>query len=124
MGARPVALISFSRRIANASVAAESAESTSTVIDKDQTFVVDEPVALGGKGAVNLSSSLPAFQHKQNFRGMTIYCHSGTGPSPLAHFLGSLIGCTQITLRTIADEQKANVDLVAFCLMHSPASLP
>lgn len=40
--------------------------------------MVDEPEALGGKGS---------------------------GPSPLAHFLGALVGCTQITLHTIAKEQ-------------------
>lgn len=66
-------------RMAKAVVVAESDCATTTVIDRGEEFIVDEPVALGGKG---------------------------TGPSPLAHFLGSLIGCTQITLHTIAKEQR------------------
>lgn len=57
---------------------AESDCATTTVVDKHGTFMVDEPEALGGKGS---------------------------GPSPLAHFLGALVGCTQITLHTIAKEQ-------------------
>lgn len=59
----------------------ESYCATTTIVDKGQEFLVDEPVALGGKGS---------------------------GPTPLAHFLGSLIGCTQITLHTVAMEQQAS----------------
>lgn len=73
------------RRIAKAQVAAESEAATSHVLDKHHNFVVDEPVVLGG---------------------------NGSGPSPLAHFLGSLIGCTQITLHTIAKEQQIKIGKV------------
>ena len=70
-------------RIAKSCVKAESDCATTLVYEKGkngQNFIVDEPVALGGKG---------------------------TGPSPVAHFLGSLIGCTQITLHTICKEKQA-----------------
>ena len=68
--------------MARAKVCAESDCATTTVIDKHGTFLVDEPEALGGKGS---------------------------GPTPLSHFLGALVGCTQITLHTIAKEQKVQM---------------
>jgi len=73
-------------RVAKSSITAESEAATTLVFEKTgHNFVVDEPVALGGKG---------------------------TGPSPLAHFLGSLIGCTQITLHTIAQEKQIKIGKV------------
>lgn len=52
---------------------------TTAVSEKCHTFLVDEPKQLGG---------------------------NGQAASPLGHFLGGLIGCTQITLHTIAEEQQ------------------
>ena len=66
-------------RFAKASVLAESDFVTTAVSEKCHTFLVDEPKQLGG---------------------------NGQAASPLGHFLGGLIGCTQITLHTIAEKQQ------------------
>lgn len=60
---------------------AESDSVTTVVTEKCHSFTIDEPKQLGGKGQA---------------------------ASPLGHFLGGLIGCTQITLHTIAEEQQAS----------------
>lgn len=74
-------------RFAKAKVTAESDDVTTVVKEKCHTYLIDEPKQLGGKGQA---------------------------ASPLGHFLGALIGCTQITLHTIAEEQQVKVPSKTF----------
>ena len=81
-------LMNSTCRLAKAKVVAESDGVTTEIGEKCHTFMIDEPKQLGGKGEA---------------------------ASPLGHFLGGLIGCTQITLHTIAQEQQVCTSLTRAC---------
>ena len=96
-------------RIVTQVVTADGDGVTTTAQAGKHKWVIDEPASMGGKDSGKLST-LSYAEADEQFSPEQTYISVGT--TPLSYFLGSLIGCSEVTLHTVAKQMGLEIGKV------------